>query len=297
MVAVKNAEKRHTIKSWVSLCLSILIIIAVFIAVVENLLAKPTELVQEVGVKTFRMYTVLSNMLVSITAALSIPFAVDGIRNRNYHLPRWIVNLTFVAVSVIFLTFSVSLCILSPYAGFYVIMLEKGNIFLHTLVPLTSIILFMFINNYHNVKFKMCFVALIPVFTYAVVYLISVIVIGENNGGWRDHYHFQEFLPWPVVALLLLSVAFGMAVVIRLVHNHTHKIDKMLIEKHYQENEKYDLEKIEEVIINMARENKQYDQRGEVTVPRRVIIMLEKKYNSGKPLSELCKLYIDEYLK
>lgn len=294
---IKNAETMNALKSWVSLILSIFIIVAVFISVVQNLLSQPTELVQEVGIKTFRMYTVLSNMFLSVAAALSIPFAVDGIRNKNYHLPRWIVNLTFVAVSVIFLTFIVSLCILSPFVGFYEIMLEEGNLFLHTLVPLTAIILFMFINNYHNVKFKMCFVSLIPVFIYAVVYLISAIAIGEENGGWRDHYHFEEFLPWPLVALLLHSVAFGMSVVIRLCHNHTHKMDKIYTEKYYQESDKYNLPTIEEVIIKMAKDNKKNDQKGDLIIPRRIIIMLDKKYNSGKSLSELCKLYTDEYLK
>ena len=35
----------------------------------------------------------------------------------------------------------------------------------------------------------------------------------------------------------------------------------------------------------------------EVTVPRRIIKMPEKKYDSKKPLSDLCGIYLDAYLK
>ena len=49
-------------------------------------------------------------------------------------------------------------------------------------------------------------------------------------------------------------------------------------------------------IVKLAKENKQYDAGGEVVVPRRLIKFLEKKYNSNKPLSYLCDIYLDEYL-
>lgn len=297
MIWIKDAEKRHAVKSWVSLFLSIFIIVTVFIAVVENLLSQPNENFHEVGLRTFRMYTVLSNMLLAVTVALSIPFAVDGIRNRNYHLPRWIVNITFVSVTTIILTFLISLCALAPRMGLYHIMIEGGFLFLHTLVPLTAVILFFFINDYHNVKFKTCFLALIPVSLYAIAYVVMVIIIGEDKGGWRDHYHFLELMPWPFILIGMLLITFGIAYLTRVVHNRMHKLDKISTEKYYQENEKYNLPTIEDVIIKMANDNKQYDQRGEIIVPRRIIIMLEKKYNSGKPLNELCKLYISEYLK
>ena len=83
---VKNFKKTHAINSWLNLILSVFIVVCVFTTIVINLLSQATEIVEEVGLKTFRMYTVLSNMFVGITAAMSIPFAVDGIRYKNYHL-------------------------------------------------------------------------------------------------------------------------------------------------------------------------------------------------------------------
>jgi hypothetical protein len=67
------------------LIFSTFIVVCVFISIIINVLSTPTEIVKEVGVQTFRIFTVLSNMFVGITAAMSIPFAVDGIRQKNYH--------------------------------------------------------------------------------------------------------------------------------------------------------------------------------------------------------------------
>ena len=78
--APNRFKKTHAINSWLNLILSSLLVIFVFVSIVMNLLSTPTEEVREVGIKTFRMFTVLSNMPVGITSAMTVPFAVDGIR-------------------------------------------------------------------------------------------------------------------------------------------------------------------------------------------------------------------------
>ena len=290
-------KKRHAINSWLNLILSVALVVCVFGSVVVNLLSNPTDIVQEVGIKTFRMFTVLSNMFVGITAAMSVPFAVDGIRYENYHLPRWIINLTYVSVTCITLTFTITLFVLSPLAGFKQMMLLGKNLFLHTIVPVVAILSFLFINIYHNVKFRTTFLALVPILLYAVVYIISAIVIGEENGGWRDHYHFQELMPWYIMFVVIMVVSFGIAIFLRVVHNRMHQQDKKNAELYYQTSLEYDLPTIEDVIIKLALEDRIKDKGGEVIVPRRIINILEKKYESGKSLSDLCYIYIEEYLK
>ena len=293
---INNFQKTHAIQSWLNLIFSVFIVACIFVAIVMNLLKAPTELVEEVGIKTFRLYTVLSNMFVGITISMTIPFAVDGIRHRNYHLPRWIVNLIFVSTTCITLTFIISLTLLSAFAGFMEIMLTGTNLFLHTIVPILTIVGFLFINTYHNVKFKATLYALIPISIYAIIYLISAIFIGQENGGWRDHYHFNEVIPWYYVFVLVFALAFGISNLLRFVHNRMHRRDKLANEVYYQTAPEYDLPTIEEAITKLAQENKQYDAGGELIVPRRIIIFLEKKYQSNKSMSELCQIYINEYL-
>lgn len=293
---ISNFKKTHSINSYLNLFFSILIVISIFVAIVINLLNVPTELVQEVGLKTFRMYTVLSNMFVGITISMTIPFAVDGIRQKNYHLPRWIVNLMFISTTCITLTFLVSLTLLSAFAGFVPMMASGTNLFLHSIVPIIAIIGFLFVNTYHNVKFKTTWLALIPIAIYAIVYLILAIIIGPENGGWRDHYHFNEFIPWYYIFVIMFALAFGIANLLRAIHNSMHKRDKLATEKYYQNALEYNLPTIEEAIKTLAKENKQYDEGGEVIVPRRIITFLENKYQSGKSFQELCNIYVDEYL-
>ncbi len=170
-----------------------------------------------------------------------------------------------------------------------------SNLFLHTLVPIATIITFLFINTYHTVKFRTIFFSLIPILMYAIVYLISAIFIGKENGGWRDHYHFNEFIPWYFVFIIIFALAFGLGVLIRSVHNRMHKRDKIATEEYYKNAPEYNCPTIEEAIKKLAQENKQYDKGGEIVVPRRIINFLNKKYQSNKPLSELCNIYIDEY--
>ena len=297
LAKIKGMQKTHSLNSWLNPIFSLVTVVLVCIAVVINLLATPTEIVEEVGVKTFRMFTVLSNMFVGVTAAMTVPFAVDGIRERNYHLPRWIVNLTFSSVSCVTLTFLVALAILSPRAGFIEMMLDGSNLLLHTIVPVIAILSFLFINIYHTVKFKTTFLAVLPVFIYAMVYLVSAIIIGEENGGWRDHYRFTELMPWYLALTIMLLLAFAIACGLRVIHNIMHRRDKLATERYYQTAPEYDLPTVEDAIKRLAADNKKHDLGGEVTVPRRIIRIFEKKYNSGHPLVHLCEVYLDEYLK
>ena len=56
-VKIKAMQKTHSLNSWLNLIFSSATVALVFISVVINLLATPTEIVEEVGVKTFRMFT------------------------------------------------------------------------------------------------------------------------------------------------------------------------------------------------------------------------------------------------
>ena len=77
------------------------------------------------------------------------------------------------------LTFFVLLSILSPQAGFARMMLNGSNLFLHTVVPVLATVSFLFVNAYHTIKFKTTFLAMVPVFIYAMAYLVSAILLRD----------------------------------------------------------------------------------------------------------------------
>ena len=54
---------------------------------------------------------------------------------------------------------------------------------------------------------------MLPVVIYTIVYFFLVVVIGFENGGWNDFYHFTDYVPvyvsFPVMILLALGISIG----------------------------------------------------------------------------------------
>ena len=271
--------------------------ICVFLGVVTLMLSDPDEWVSEVGAKAFRMFTVLSNMLMAIAAAMCIPFAVEGLRHRNYHLPRWVVHFLFAATTGVALTFIFTVTALSIFAGYQRMMVDREGIYLHTIAPICSILLFLFINSDHQVPFRTTFLAVLPMFLYSVAYAILAFAVGEKAGGWRDHYQFNKYIPWYVVAPLMYLLTFGVAALLRIFHNRIHQRRKADLERYYQESEEFAYPTIEEAVQALAENDRTRDKGGEIIVPRRIVNMMERKYQSGLSVRELLDIYLAAYLK
>ena len=270
----------------------------VFLAVCDQLLSTPDAIVQEVGWKSYHMFTILANMFAGIAAALCIPYAVDGLRYDNYHLPRWVVNVLYMATTGVALTFLIAVTVLSPMTSYYRMMLYSNNILFHTINPIIAILLFIFINSDHKVSFRSTFLAIAPVVLYAALYFVLVFVIGEENGGWRDHYQIRDitqYVPLPLVVLGMVLIAFAVALLLRAAHNSVHKKRKKQTVSYYQSAGEFDCPSIDSAIEALAAKNRSRDPGGELTVPRRILGMMEEKYKSGLPLRELCRMYIDAY--
>lgn len=270
----------------------------VFLAVCDQLLSTPDAIVQEVGWKSYHMFTILANMFAGIAAALCIPYAVDGLRYDNYHLPRWVVNVLYMATTGVALTFLIAVTVLSPMTSYYRMMLYSNNILFHTINPIIAILLFIFINSDHKVSFRSTFLAIVPVVLYAALYFVLVFVIGEENGGWRDHYQIRDitqYVPLPLVVLGMVLIVFAVALLLRAAHNSVHKKRKKQTVSYYQSAGEFDCPSIDSAIEALAARNRSRDPGGELTVPRRILGMMEEKYKSGLPLRELCRMYIDAY--
>ncbi len=293
-----NALKTNQRRCMMAIVFCSILSFLVFLAVSDQLLSKPDELVQEVGWKSYHMFTILSNMLMGVAAAMCIPYAVDGLRYDNYHLPRWIVNVLFTATTGVALTFLIALTVLSPMTSFQRMMFYSNNILFHTINPILSILLFILINSDHRVPLKSSLYAISPVVFYAVLYFVLVFVIGEENGGWRDHYQINTitpYIPLPFVMLGMILIAFGVATLLRLAHNKVHEIRKKEMEFYYQNADAFDAEDIQSAITSLAKINRAKDLGGELIVPRRIFQMMENKYHSQLSIDEMCKLYIDAY--
>ena len=295
---ITNALLINRTRCVIAVIMCSLLCILVFAAVIDQVLSTPDAIVSEVGQKSFRMFTILANMFMGVTAAMCIPFAVDGMRYRNYHLPRWVINLMYIGTNGVALTFLIAVTVLSPATSYYRMMLYSNNILFHTICPLMAIALFLFINTDHTISLKTSILCVLPVVLYASVYLIMVFAIGEEAGGWRDHYQIGDIartIPIYLLFPLLCLVCFGVSTLLRVIHNVIHKKRKADMERYYQRAEAFSYPDIQSAIRSLADIDRSRDMGGELTVPRRIMHMMEKKYMSGLSTREMCNIYIDEY--
>ena len=295
---IPNALKINRIRCILAIVVCVAISILEQIAITNQILFEPSEIVQEVGWGTYRFFTILSNLVMGAISAMCIPFAVDGLRYQNYHLPRWYANLLFMGATGVTITFLLSLLVLSPMYGFYYIMVYSNSKLFHLICPLLSIILFLFINSDHNIKFKSSLIAIAPIVLYGIVYFIMVFVIGQEQGGWRDHYKvmdIMEYLPLPAIVILVFAMSLVVANLIRIPHNIIHERRKAALQTYYQKADPFDYPDIQSAIKALAEIELSKDLGGELTVPRRILGMMEDKYQSGLSIEEMCNLYIHAY--
>lgn len=245
-----------------------------------------------IGTQNMRYFTYEANTFVGIVSLLCIPFQIEGLRHKNYHLPRWLVNILFVSVCAVTVTFLLAMIIIVPTQGFYYAYVYRGAFLPHFVTPLLSIITFIFINDDHEIHKSVYILALIPLLIYIVIYLTNVFVIDN----WIDHYGLRKIAPIWVLVIGIIVFYMLVAILLRKLHNKRHKDSKMLLKKYYTSGPEVSFETIDEAISNLAIQERLNDKGGDLVVPRRIIILMEEKYKSGKSLDELCNIYINSYL-
>jgi len=294
MEKITNVRRINMMRCAAGLACSIVMVILVNVAFWLNLSNALARDWPNIGLRTLRMFTTLSNLLVSVAAMLSIPYQIEGFRKNNYHLPRWIVTLLYTGVTGVAITFVTAITAITIAQGFYAAMIKDTNLFLHLINPVISILMFTLINDDHNVKFKTTFVALIPMFIYTVIYIVLVFVLGEDNGGWNDHYQFNKFVAWPIAMIIMYAIGFGSATLLRVLHNKTHARRKRAFVVYFQQSPEVKADTIEEAVAKLAVLNrKDNEQGGEIKIPLRSIRMMLPAYETDKSLKDLLKIYID----
>lgn len=281
-------------KCFVTLIFSAVLVICVCIGVVMNLTTLEDENFDHMGIETFCMFTVNSNIFMGIAMFLAIPYCIDGLRNKYFRLPDWLVRLLFVAATALSLTFLVSLFILAPVKGF-VLIFTGSRFFLHGVCPILAIIVFCFVLKDLHLGFGSTFLSLIPVFIYACIYYMLVAVVGEENGGWNDFYGFLTRIPPWVSISAFLPVTFGIATVLRLLHNRSCRRYREKASKDYLA--AFEARDTREMIIHMAARNSKKDTTGNIVIPYQVLRILLSGSEQEESFEEYCILYMKECLK
>lgn len=273
---------------------SIVVAVCVCVGITMNLTTLYDVNFDHMGLRTFCMFTVNSNIFCGIAMMLTIPYAIDGMRKKDFHLPNWMVDFLLMGVTAVGLTFLVSLCVLAPVKGF-VLIFTGSRFFLHGLCPILAIIAFCFIITNHVISIKESLIALLPVMLYAMVYYFMVEILGPDNGGWDDFYGFFTRIPSWISLLSFMPLTFGVATVIRLLHNRSCR-------RHMQWmaaliNAEFSDKTIREQIVYVAEGRRNEKKTGNIVIPVPLIAAMIKNSGDELDLEEACDIYLHTILQ
>lgn len=291
---IVNARRINKMRFISGIIICSLVIVLTFVAVALSLTDFFKTGSSEAGIGTLKMFTTLSNIAAAFSAAMCLPFQIDGLRRDRYRLPSWIVIVMYVGTVGVFLTFFSAITIVSMYQGFVKTMLSKSSLFLHTINPILITILFVFTISDTHIKFSHSFISMIPIVIYMIVYFIMVFVAKV----WKDHYHTNSVMPWPLSLLLMISISFGVTQLIRVLHNLTNKHVTKSIEKYYMESPDFEFNRVSDAIAHLAElECKFYYEGDDIYIPADIIQLLSERYAAKKvPVDILYDVYLENYL-
>ena len=160
--------------------------------------------------KALKYFTVQSNIFSGVSACISLIYLI--FKKDKY--PTWVVILKLISTTCLTLTFLTVLGYLAPLMGIWLVF-QGANLYMHLIIPVTAILVFIFIEPSVELKFKWNLFSIIPSGTYGIFYIVCVSAFNDfgNIDGW-DWYAFGTYgVGIGLVMLFGLNlVAFGSSV-------------------------------------------------------------------------------------
>lgn len=285
--------RKNRIQCMCALISCAIVVVCVCIGVTMNLTTLYDQNFDNMGIRTFCMFTVNSNILAALSSFAIIPYAIDGLRKKEYILPNWVVVFMLTGTTAVALTFLVSLFILSPVKGF-VLIFTGSRFFLHGVCPILNILAFCVFVTSHKITVKQSFFALIPVAIYAIVYFVMVVLIPKDLGGWDDFYGFATRVPIWISATVILPLTFGITTLVRLWHNHSFSKRRQNEAQIFLDY--FDGKEAREILFEMGKGRAKIQPYGDVILPTLVIKKIVYFTDSDLSINDACRLYLDGYL-
>lgn len=178
------------------------------------------------GVNSFKFFTIDSNIFCAICSLLIGIFEIFILINKKEEVPYIIYLFKFISTLCVTITFLTVMLFLFPTQGAKA-MFGGTNGFLHLLSPLLAIISYLFL-EFHlkkdNIYIKSLY-AFIPVFIYAIIYLILVVIVKK----WDDFYGFNKNGMWYLfligMSILTYALSLGLEELHILIKKKVYKED------------------------------------------------------------------------
>ena len=162
----------------------------------------------------FRFFTVLSNILCSVTALVMLVALLAGA------VPEWVWILKYIGTAAVTVTMLTVFLFLAPSVGkdWYDVLLKSlGDLFMHLLTPLMALVSFCVFER-RGMTFPRSLFGLLPVALYGPVYLYHILYAPEGK-RWKDFYGFNRGGKWPAAMTGMLIGTFLMCLGIMALQN------------------------------------------------------------------------------
>jgi len=280
-----SLNKRRSVTALVS---AVIVCVCTSYAVGVGLLETYSYQQTDSGYSLFKYFTTNSNTLSAIGAAFLIPYAVEGVRVKRFCFPKWVGMIQYSGAICTTLTMAFAFLFILPTQGKQMA-LGGMNFWLHLVCPIMALILFLSVESDFRFSFFDSLICLAPFFLYAAIYMTSVVMVGEEYGGWQDLYHLTDQLPPSFAASAMCAFALAVALVIGLLYNSLSVQRRKKMMSSWEDSA--DPKEIEEEAHDLGWHYGLYDDRNDMTIPVDILRELSQRYNVE--VKVLYQAYVD----
>ena len=169
------------------------------------------------GASCFRYFTVDSNILSAVAAAVFLAEAVF-VCGRGRSPGSAVTGIKQAGTSAVMVTLLTVVVYLGPVYGFSS-MFAGTNLYMHLIGPLLSLFSFCVLERGGKITALQILLGVLPVVLYGAVYFLMVVVLGEGNGGWPDFYWLNASGNWYVSVAVFVAAALAVSFLIAKLHN------------------------------------------------------------------------------
>ena len=197
-----------------SIVFNLLIIVGTILSVAKFFVRSGDGNMEVAGIRCLRYFTVLSNILSGLTAAVILAARV----REKGTVPQWVLVQKYVGTASVTLTFLTVVLFLGPTQG-YIPMFSGNAFFLHLVGPLLAIFSLIFTEQgAEPLSKKHAMLAMLPCVVYGLLYLVMVVFVGWENGGWPDFYGFNIGGMWYLSLAVMYAANWLLCLLLRAFH-------------------------------------------------------------------------------
>ncbi len=171
------------------------------------------------GVPIYSYFTTQSNVFMGIVSFIFANREYLVLKGKKKEVPRNIYILKMVATASVSLTFFIVFAFLGFVVnGGHASLLNDNNLFFHLIIPVISIMNFIFLEKTDTIKFKHVFLGLLPIILYEIYYSLNVFIHYKNgvvNPSTDPYFFFKKGSLTPFIAPpAMLAVTFLLTFII-----------------------------------------------------------------------------------